>query len=52
MFLCSGRRAGSFASGIVRPASFYEAQTETTAQAEERCALVMPSGCLLCTADW
>ena len=52
MFLCSDRRAGSSASGIVRPASFYEAQTETTAQAVERCALVMPSVCLLCTVDW
>lgn len=52
MFLCSDRRAGSSASGIVRPASFYEAQTETTAQADERCSLVMPSVCLLCTVDW
>lgn len=34
------------------PASFCEAQTETAAQAEEHRALVMPSGFLLCTADW
>ncbi|KAI9529773.1 hypothetical protein NQZ68_008012 [Dissostichus eleginoides] len=31
MFLGADRRARSSASGIVRPASFYEAQTETTA---------------------
>lgn len=45
-------RARSSASGIVRPASFYEAQTQTTAQADERRSLITPSGCLLCTAEW
>lgn len=42
MFLLSHSTAGSFASGVVRPASFHEAWAETTVQADHHTIRLSP----------